>query len=717
MQTQKEKNITTKHIRQQLELLYQQKYSNQAITKKKKRNYNGLGLNWRSAVILVLVLFYVGLYQVQAHAQETFNLNDIDTAMMLSYQKQSNNYQALTLLSSDYNVDITGIVASVHIKQTFVNATNEWIDEGMYAFPVDEKATVYRMKLILSKRVIEGEIHEKKQAQAIYKKAKSEGLSASIVKQYRPNLFTTDVANIMPHEQVSVEISYQQTLKFEAGHIDFRLPLAIKSRYMQKRFLADTDTETNLQAAVLANPIVNSNIQDDKNRRIHINLEAGFELSKIKSLYHDVDIQQSNVFHSITLKDKKLYDNNDFVLRWQPTAGNEPMAAMFSEKHNGEEYVLMMLLPPKQQVKSTSLQRREVVFIIDTSGSMQGQAINAAKDALLFALSQLDKYDKFNVIEFNSNASELFQISKPANNENITLALDFIDRLKANGGTNMSPALALAMNDKVNSDYLKQIIFITDGSIGNEAEIFSQINRQIDKARLFTVAIGSAPNNYFMKKAALIGRGTYTSITNLSEVDTQMNELFVKLSSPALTDIFVQWNTNAEQNPRIIPDLYSDEPIIVTAKMSKFDTQVAISGLSANKTWSKPFEFYRDGHSKGIAKLWARNQIEDLTDDLMLNSNIDRNLLQQQITDIALKYHLVSQFTSLVAVDKTPEQSRLVAIQRRAEAKANIIAQSNFPQTALGWQGKLLFGLILLSFAFFFHPKFQQRNNDAKTCS
>jgi len=696
-----QKLTSTKHIRQQLEVLYQQKYLNQAVKKPKNLNYNRLGLNWRSAVILIMVLFYVGLYQVQAHGQNYFNLDDIDTPMMLSYHAQGNDYDALTLVNTDYQIDITGIVASVHVTQSFINDSDNWINEGMYAFPVDEKAAVYQMKLILGQRVIEGEIHEKKQAQKIYEQAKAEGLSASIVKQYRPNLFTTDVANIMPHEKVSVEISYQQTLKFDAGHIDFRLPLAIKSRYMQKRFLADLSTDDNLQAAVLSNALPSVNVNDSKNRTISINLEAGFELSEIKSLHHDVDIQQSNVFHTIALKDKQLFDANDFVLRWYPTQGNEPMAAMFSEKLNGEEYVLMMLLPPSEQTKMHSSQAREVVFIIDTSGSMQGKAINAAKDALLFGLTQLRNTDRFNVIEFNSNAKELFQSSVSASNDNIDQAIDFIDQLNANGGTNMSPALSLAMNDEVNNDYLKQIIFITDGSVGDEAQIFSQINQQIDKARLFTIAIGAAPNNYFMNKAALIGRGTYTNIANLSEVDTQMNELFVKLSTPALTDVFVQWNTDVEQNPRVIPDLYTDEPIIVTAKMHKFDTQVAISGLSVDKSWSKPFEFYRDGHSKGIAKFWARNQIEDLTDDLMLGADIDASVLQQQITNIALKYHLVSQFTSLVAVDRNPEQSRLVALQRRAEAKADVLAQANYPQTALGWKFQLLLGLLLISLAFF----------------
>ena len=583
-----QKITTTKHIRNQLEELHQQKYTSQVQQTKVNKRYKGLGLNWKTSVLAIMALFYIGLYSVQVGAQEYFDLDDIDSGMMLSYHEQGNDYSALKLLSSQYDVDITGIVAQVKITQSFINDTQNWVDEGMYAFPIANNAAVYQMKLIIGKRVIEGEIHEKVQAQEIYQQAKSEGLAASIVKQYRPNLFTTDVANIMPNEVVKVEISYQQTLNYDAGHIGFRLPLAIKSRYMQERFLVADDSSNSQESQLQVSGLPGSNVVDNSKRKINISLDAGFELSDLVSLNHQVLISQKNTKHTIILGDETLFDNKDFVLQWYPKSDNKPKAAMFSEKINGSEYVLMMLLPPQSTQVST--QKREVVFIIDTSGSMQGDAIKAAKDALLFALTQLDYEDKFNVIEFNSYARELFDHVEDVNTQNLDKAIDFIDSLKANGGTNMSPALSLAMKDEVNPDFLKQIIFITDGSVGDEAQLFSQINKEIETARLFTVAIGAAPNNYFMNKAALIGRGTYTTIADLNQVDKHMNELFVKLSSPALTDVFVEWNTEVEQNPRVIPDLYSDQPVMITAKMKNFNSQVALSGfssLSDDTSWSE----------------------------------------------------------------------------------------------------------------------------------
>jgi len=687
-----EKITNTKNIRQQLENLNKKSSSNCSSIKPEKKKYKGLGLNWRDVVILILAMFFIGLYQVQAHAQEHFNLDDIDNAMMLSYNKEDNNYGALTLISTQYKIDITGIIAQVNIKQTFQNETENWISEGMYAFPVAKNAAVDQMKLTIGKRVLVGEIHEKKHAEQIYETAKNQGQTASIIKQYRPNLFTTEVANIMPNETIKVEINYQQTLLYDSGHIDFRLPLAIKNRYMQERYLVDSDNT--LQDTDL--PKSTTNIKNS--RSIEINLEAGFELSELVSLYHNVDIHNENIYQTIKLNDTHLYDKNDFVLRWFPTVGNEPQAAMFSEKRGNNEYVLLMLLPPKSY--ETIDQLREVVFIIDTSGSMHGSAMNAAKDALYFALTQLSPNDKFNIIEFNSHTQALYNQSVIANPENLNKAIDFIDSLKSDGGTNMGPALAQAMKDTVDKNYLKQIIFITDGSVGNEAQLFKQINQQINDARLFTVAIGEAPNNYFMNKAALIGRGTYTNISNLSEVDKSMNDLFVKITSPALTDIYIDWNTEAQQNPVVIPDLYNDQPVIVTARLDQFNKDIVLSGYKNKHTFSNSFILNKDGQSKGISKLWARNQIEDLTDDYMLSAQTNNELVKQQITEIGLKYHLVSEFTSLVAVDKNPELSRLVAIQAKDIHQIQSIEQVSFPQTALGWKWQIILGLIFIVLAF-----------------
>ncbi len=674
-------------IRQELEHLAQQSKTNQDTNQqhsKKTSNYQKLGLNWKDVVIFSLVMFYSTLYQINVRAQnltDAVNFDDISSGMMMQFNKTTGEYHSLHLVNTEYDVDVFGLLATITLKQTFVNAQDAWVTEGVYAFPMADKSAVYRLRMTVGERVIEGEIHEKKQAEYIYEQAKSEGLTATMVKQYRPNIFTSDIANIAPFEAISVEITYQMSLKYEQSFYELRLPMAIKPRYVP----AGTDPQLPAK----------SNVVDFGQRVIEVNLDAGFELDEIRSLHHNIDIAQAFDIHQIKLTDEQLYDSNDFVLRWYPRLGQTPKAAYFSEIKDGHEYGMLMVMPPNVTEKSNK--PRNMTFIMDTSGSMHGQALDQSKDALLYALSELDDSAYFNVIDFDSTAKVLFDSSRQATPDNISLALDFVDGFSSDGGTNMAPALQIAMQrENIKSGYLNQIIFMTDGSVGNEAMLFDQIAQDIGDARLFTIAIGPAPNNYFMSKAAMFGKGTYTHIASLDHVNESMSQLFAQLARPALTDLAVTWNTSdVEQSPSVIPDLYMDQPLVVTSKVPvnkvTGSPSFVISGLAANKSWSEQVTLKSDGQTTGIARLWARNKVEEMTDDLMLGGNYD--VLKQDIIDLALKHHLITEFTAMVAVDRNPDASRI------AQAKA--AQQAPFPQGSLGWRWNLLIGMLMMVFGFF----------------
>ena len=676
------KNNKRVSIRKELEKMHHREQpSKQAyestsasMESKPRKNYRGLNMAWKDIVMFSLLILFTGIYQVRAEAPAELlpvDFDDISSGMLLSFDKSSGEYASLELVSAEYEADIFGMLATVTIKQNFRNPSDQWVTEGVYAFPVASQSAVYGMKLIIGSRIIEGEIHEKEEAEQIYEQAKLSGQTASIVKQYRPNLFTTDVANIGPKENVSIEITYQQTLRYDSGHFDFRIPLAIKPRYVPG------DNYKTLPGA---------NVSNSNKRSITINLDAGFELAELQSLNHDIDVKETFAQHSIQLMDNELFDANDFVLRWQPLAGSEPKAAYFSEYKDGHEYALLMMLPPQTSEKLT--QPRNITYIIDTSGSMHGTALDQAKDALLYAMSELESDSYFNIIDFDSTAKPLFTQAQQATPDNIAYALDFIDKLNSDGGTNIAPALQIAMQPQnIIPDRLNQIIFITDGSVGNEAQIFQQIAQDIGDARLFTVAIGPAPNNYFMNKAAMFGRGTYTHIAKLSQVDQSMSELFTKIASPALTDIALDWKNPVAQNPSTIPDLYQGEPVILTAKLAQKQSDFNISGMvNDSNNWSSQMTMNSDGQSNGIARLWARNQVEELTDNLMLGG--DYEMLKDQIIDLGLKHHLITEFTALVAVDKTPDLTRMQQAQAAQDAA--------YPQGSLGWPMQLLFGLALL---------------------
>ena len=687
-------NKHKKSIRSELEQLAQKQQPKTSPESKPKGKYHKLGLNWKDVVIFSLAMFYTTLYHVNAQAQTgqatPVNFDDISSGMMMAFNQTTGEYNSLKLVQTDYDVDVFGLLATITLKQTFFNDQDEWVTEGVYAFPMADKSAVYQLIMTVGERVIEGEIHEKKQAEQIYQQAKADGLTATMVKQYRPNIFTSEIANIGPQEVISVEITYQMSLRYEQDFYELRLPMAIKARYVPAEINADLP--------------VTYGIQDQNYRQIEINLDAGFDLAELRSLHHNVDIAQSFDNHLISLKDQQLYDRNDFVLRWYPVLEQSPKAAYFSEQKDGYEYSLLMVMPPKQVEKTT--QPRNMTYIMDTSGSMHGMALEQSKDALLFALSELDASTYFNVIDFDSSAKALFPASRPASPDNISLALDFVDGFSSDGGTNMAPALQLAMQrENILSGRLNQIIFMTDGSVGNEAMIFDQIAQDIGDARLFTIAIGPAPNNYFMSKAAMFGKGTYTHIAALDQVNDAMSHLFAQLSRPALTDVAVTWNTsNVEQSPSVIADLYMDQPLIITSKTPINKAMGApvfvVSGLSANsnnkQTWSEQIKLNSDGRTTGIARLWARNKVEEMTDDLMLGG--DYELLKDEIIELALQHKLITEFTAMVAVDRNPDASRM------AEARA--AQQAPFPVGSLGWRWNLLIGMLLMSMALLLNRRF-----------
>ncbi len=697
------KSTSRKSIRWELEQLAQKRQnqkddSEQAEVTKPPSKYQKLGLNWKDVVIFSLAMFYTTLYHINVQAQtlpvdsarEVVNFDDISSGMMMEFNKSTGEYHSLKLVQTDYDVDVFGLLATIKLKQTFYNDQDNWVTEGVYAFPMADKSAVYQLKMTIGERVIEGEIHEKKQAERIYRQAKAEGLTATMVKQYRPNIFTSDIANIGPQEMISVEITYQMTLKYLQQYYELRLPMAIKPRY--------------IPPAVNANLPVTQGVSDEMYRSIKVNLDAGFELDELRSLHHNVAIDQDFDLHNITLQDQQLYDTNDFVLRWYPQLEKTPKAAYFSEQKDGFEYSLLMVLPPN--VTEKSKQPRNMTYVMDTSGSMHGMALEQSKDALLYALSTLDSGSYFNVIDFDSTAKALFPASRPGTPDNINMALDFVDGFSSDGGTNMAPALQIAMQrENIKSGFLNQIIFMTDGSVGNEAMIFDQIAQDIGDARLFTIAIGPAPNNFFMSKAAMFGKGTYTHIAGLDQVNESMSHLFDQLSRPALTDMAVTWNTSdVVQSPSVIPDLYMDQPLVITSKTpinkALGSPAFVVSGLSEGgnqqKAWSEQFKLKDDDRTTGIARLWARNKVEEMTDDLMLGG--DHGLLKDSIIALALKHHLITEFTALVAVDRNPDASRM--------ARAKAAQQVPYPQGSLGWRWNLLIGMLLLSMALFMSRRF-----------
>jgi Ca-activated chloride channel family protein len=668
---------------------------------------------------ITLILFNSLPVYAEDHIEEKLNetntiknLADVGQASLLF--KQNGQFSEAAQLNTDVVMTITGMINRVIVTQSFSNTTDNW-QEGIYVFPLPENAAVDQLRLKIGKRLIEGQIKEKKEAKKIYTQAKQHGKQAALTEQERPNIFTTSVANIAPHETIIVEIEYQQIVNYDNGLFSLRFPMVVGPRYIPgKPLIQDENIESfsgtgwavNTDEVVDAVRITPPVLAPDSKRKnkvsINIDLDAGLALEKIDSPYHAIEIDKQNGQYQITLKQKTTLANRDFELIWKPEPSVAPKAALFTENKNGETYAMIMMVPPETQQAQTI--PREILYVIDTSGSMGGQSIIQARAALELALIQLKPGDKFNIIQFNSFTSKLFNDSQLVNQQTLEQASRYIRSLEANGGTEMASALNTALNNQSNNGYLRQVIFLTDGSIGNEQALFEIIQNKLGNSRLFTIGIGSAPNSHFMQRAANFGRGTHTYIGKLEEVQTRMQALFEKIENPVLKDIAIDWmESDMEIWPQKIVDLYKGEPLVITAKTKHTLGEIKMTGKISGKTWSSSLKLNGGQNRHGVASLWARNKISSL---MQQKRDAEFESIKQSIIDTALEHHLVSKYTSLVAVDVTPIRpkeeeldSQAIPTHLPAGWDHNKVFGQQFPATATDARLNFLIGLFLILFS------------------
>ena len=607
----------------------------------------------------VLALVFVLLSGPEAVKAEGPTPNEMQSGSLLL--RMENGYSTATLLDTDVDMNISGLVARVSVRQEFRNTSEEWV-EGIYVFPLPDKAAVDQMRLHIGERFIEGEIQEKEQAKKTYEKAKQAGQKASLVEQQRANLFTTRVANIAPGELVVIEVEYLEDIRYEEGQFSIRFPMTLTPRYISGKPLPDRigsgwapDTDRVPDASAITPPQVTKSKAHQLSLTAHVN--AGMPLEIIASRYHPVRVTEENGQYEVSLRTGTVAMDHDFELVWRPLPSATPRAMAFVETVDDKPHYLLMMMPPDQEEAAVATMPRETIFIIDTSGSMHGVSIQQAKRAVQLALKGLRATDRFNVIEFNSVTSALYTNSKAVSEQSILEASQFVQRLEANGGTEMRPALSMALDSTPSEEHLRQIVFITDGSVGYEDELFLMIEERLGSARLFTVGIGSAPNSWFMQKAAELGRGSFTFISALHEVREKMDGLFSKLQHPQVTDIDIEWPSGVvvDSFPSTVPDLYLGEPVTVKVEASgKFRSGdfIRVSGNSVDGGWTVDLPVSMASESAGIAALWARARIGELMNVERRSS--DPEDVRSAIVETALAHHLVSKYTSLVAVDKTP---------------------------------------------------------------
>ena len=607
-------------------------------------------------------------------------INEARDGSLLFKTDTPNRYLKAPMVSTDVKMKIAGPVIRTTLSQTFQNSSDEWV-EGVYVFPLPEKAAVDRLRIVVGGRFIEGKIKEKKQAKKVYETAKSQGKKASLVEQLRPNMFSASVANIGPRESVAIQIEYQDKSEIKHGVASLTFPMTVAPRFSPPLEIVEVATANGRTMPVVLDPVLDRHLispplMNPKDEAVEylrlpvsidIELDAGFDLANIESPYHDVLVNQIDGDSAhITLSSGEVPANRDFQLNWHAQRSHEPQRTVFKETIGETSYLMTMMSPPLPEIPILlESHAREVLFIIDTSGSMGGTSIIQAQRALKLGLKQLGPEDSFNITRFSNDYSKFSSDPIPATEDNIQRAMRFVDGLEANGGTMMKPALSDNFQIKTDNERLRQIIFITDGAIGNERELFALVKDKLGDARMFPVGIGSAPNRFFMSRAAKFGRGTMVMIGKVDEVETQMGELFAALENPVLTNLQLSLKDAGEAYPSRLPDLYDGEPVVSIVKLAsqEMPRSLTISGEYSDSNYKGRVDISQATPAKGLSVLWAREKIAALEEQRFERHGAAK--IDAKILETALKYHLVSRLTSLVAVDVTPTRYLSNPLQSR----------------------------------------------------
>jgi Ca-activated chloride channel family protein len=610
--------------------------------------------------------------------------------------KEDGAYTEAIRLGTDVDITVSGPTLRARITQIFRNPTKDWV-EATYVYPLATNGAVDTLKMVVGDRVIVGDIKERQQARIIYEQARSAGQKAALTQQERPNIFTNSVANIGPGETVLVQIEYQEPVHQSGNEYSLRLALVVAPRYNPAPIVQSVDFRNDGSGwgATASNPVPDRDrisppvLDPAKNAPVNptsitVRLKAGFALGEVRSHHHNVKTESpDNTTRIVTLAAGAVPADRDFELTWKPAAEKAPSVGLFREHVGDADYLLAFVTPPSAEQATQKPLPREVVFVIDNSGSMGGTSIVQAKASLTYALSRLQPTDRFNVIRFDDTMDVLFPASVPADAAHVGEATSFVDALQARGGTEMVPAMRAALTDKLgDTSMVRQIVFLTDGAIGNEQQLFETITSMRGRSRVFMVGIGSAPNTYLMTRASELGRGAFTHIGSVEQVEERMRGLFAKLENPAVTGLSVKFSdAKADVTPAIIPDVYRDEPLVLAAKLDKLAGSLEIKGRVGDRPWSVTLPLQNAAEGKGLSKLWARRKIGDAevarTMREMAPEDSDKAILA-----LALDHQIVTRLTSLVAVDKTPSRPEGAPL-KLSELPINLPA---------GWDFEKVFG-------------------------
>ncbi len=564
----------------------------------------------------------------------------------------------LPLESTSVDAHISGYIANVNVLQKYHNPYSDKI-EAVYIFPLPQNAAVTDFVMIVGDRKIRGLIREKEEAKTIYQRAKSQGYTASLLTQERPNIFKQSVANIEPGKRIDISITFFNPLKYENGEFEFIFPTVVGPRFNPP---GETDGIGAVGRGVYKKSTQTTDVHylspDESSAHkidINVDIDAGVSLEKVYSSSHVIRVakDKKNPSHaSVVLSPNDRIPNKDFVLRYK-TSGEKVKTAMMVHKGAKGNYFTLLLQPP-ENMKKLPRMPREMVFVMDCSGSMDGKPIEKAREAVKRALKNLDENDTFQIIRFSEYSSSLGEKPIPATPQNVEKGLAYLYSLKSGGGTMMIEGIKAALDFPHDDNRFRIVSFMTDGYIGNESDILSAIHEKLGEARIFSFGIGNSVNRYLLERMAVMGRGAAAFVGFDESAGEAVDHFYDIATRPAMADIKIDWGglTVEDVYPKRIPDLFVGRPIMITGKFKNNESgTIRIKGRTGGK--KSHFDVAvnpenSDAGHEGIRSVWARCRIMELSN---LETYVSGNGIKDEIITTSINYNLISRYTAFLAVD------------------------------------------------------------------
>lgn len=542
---------------------------------------------------------------------------------------------------------INGVIADTYVTQTYTNEGKTPIN-AKYIFPASTKASVHGMTMQVGNRLITARIKEKEEAREEFEEAKSQGKSASLLEQQRPNVFSMDVANVMPNDTVVIQLHYTEMVVSTEGSYQFVFPTVTGPRYTSSPEDPGKDDNQWVSTPYLKEGKTPSGRYD-----IAVSLSTGVPVTDITCRSHSIKIDKSSASAArITLEDPEDFaGDRDFILDYKLT-GQDVNCGLLLDQGEEENFFMLMIQPPKRY-DPEDIPPREYIFLMDVSGSMYGFPLDTAKGLIKDLVTSLRDTDTFNLILFSGASSRMSPVSVPATAENIQRAVELIDRQEGGGGTEIAPALRDALAIPKTEGTSRSIITITDGYISGEKEIFGIISQNLADTDFFSFGIGDSVNRYLIDGIAKVGLGESFVVTDDKDALDTAKRFCTYIQAPLLTDIQVSYNGFEvyDVEPAALPTLFAQRPIVLFGKwQGEPGGSIQVTGRSGNRDYVQDIQVSQAsiGSNPGISYLWARTMVENLTD---YNTGLEEDdSIKKEVTQLGLKYSMMTPYTSFVAV-------------------------------------------------------------------